>query len=509
MKIILEYLERTAPRFPDRPALCDEESSLSFGEFLRLARVGGSELLRHGLYHEPVVVFMKKCPKTICAFFSVIYAGCYYIPVDIGMPQQRIQMILEKLKARLIIFDESSEALLRELGYGERMFSCDELFSGSADDALLAYVRRRALDIDPIYIVFTSGSTGMPKGVTACHRSVIDYAEAICPVIGSDESSVFAMQVPLFVDAYLKELLSVIRCGSEAWLMPQNLFMSPIAALEYLNRHKVNTLCWVASALTMISAFGAFEDLKPAFIRTVCFSSEVFPVKQLRIWQEACPGARFINFYGPTECTGISFYYEVDHAFDDHESVPVGHPFDNTDYILLTDDDTEAAPGEQGEICIRGTCVTLGYYADPERTSASFTQNPLNKLLPEIIYRTGDLGYVNDRGELVFVSRKDNQIKNMGHRIELGEIEACADRLDGLESSCCLWDGSRHKLILFYMGTAEEKDVRTYMRGVLPRHMLPNKILRLDTIPLLANAKIDRIALKKKYEKKKKNGRNS
>ena len=144
--------------------------------------------------------------------------------------------------------------------------------------------------------------------------------------------------------------------------------------------------------------------------------------------------------------------------------------------------------------------MTLGYYADPERTSASFTQNPLNKLLPEILYRTGDLGVVNDRGELVFVSRKDNQIKNMGHRIELGEIEACADRLDGLESSCCLWDSIRRKLVLFYMGTADEKSVRNYMRGELPRHMLPNKIIRLDTIPLLANGKIDRIALKKKYE---------
>ena len=509
MKNILEYLEKTAPRFPERPALCDEESSLSFGEFLHLSRVGGSELLRRGLYHEPVVVFMKKCPKTICAFFSVIYAGCYYIPVDIGMPQQRILMILEKLNPRAVLYDESSEELLRELGYSEQMISCEALFAGSEDEAMLAYVRRRALDIDPIYIVFTSGSTGMPKGVTACHRSVIDYAEALCPVIGSDESSVFAMQVPLFVDACLKELLSVIRCGSEVWLMPQNLFMSPLASLEYLNRHKVNTLCWVASALTMISGFGAFEDVKPACIRTVCFGSEIFPVKQLRLWQEACPGARFINLYGPTECTGMSFYYVVDHEFDDHEPVPVGRPFDNTDFLLLTDDDTEAAPGQPGEICIRGTCVTLGYYADPERTSASFTQNPLNKLLPEIIYRTGDLGYLNDRGELVFVSRKDNQIKNMGHRIELGEIEACADRLDGLESSCCLWDSARHKLVLFYMGTAEEKAVRNYMRGELPRHMLPNKILRLDTIPLLANAKIDRIALKKKYEESLKNGRNS
>ena len=148
--------------------------------------------------------------------------------------------------------------------------------------------------------------------------------------------------------------------------------------------------------------------------------------------------------------------------------------------MLLREDDTEAAPGETGEICIRGTALTHGYFDDPERTAAAFTQNPLNKHYPELIYRTGDLGRINERGELVFVSRKDHQIKNMGHRVELGEIEACADGCEGVVRS----------------GAADEKTLGKYLRSMLPRYMLPSKIKRLDALPLLENGKIDRNSLK-------------
>ena len=164
--------------------------------------------------------------------------------------------------------------------------------------------------------------------------------------------------------------------------------------------------------------------------------------------------------------------------------------------MLLREDDTEAASGETGEICIRGTALTHGYFDDPERTAAAFTQNPLNKHYPELIYRTGDLGRLNERGELVFVSRKDHQIKNMGHRVELGEIEACADGCEGVVRSCCMFDKQKGRLLMFYMGTADEKTLGKYLRSMLPRYMLPSKIKRLDALPLLENGKIDRNSLK-------------
>ena len=503
MKNILEFLEASSAQFGDKTAFADEESAISFAQLQAMAKAGGTQLIKQGVHDEPIVVFMKKAPQTICAYFAVIYSGCCYVPMDVGMPLHRVRMILKKLSPRVIICDESSEQTALELGYGDKILRVGELFAAEPDETALAAVRAKSLDIDPIYIVFTSGSTGTPKGVTACHRSVIDYANALCPVIGASPESVFAMQVPLYVDACMKEILSVIKCGSTAYLMQQSLFLTPMKVLDFLNKHRINTVCWVASALTLVSGLGAFAEGRPEYLHTVCFGSEVFPVKQLKLWQQAAPDARFINLYGPTEATGMSFYYEVCREFEDNEPIPVGRPFDNTGFFLLREDNTQAAPGEIGEICIRGTAVTLGYYDDPEKTASVFTQNPLNSRYPEIIYRTGDLGRINERGELVFVSRKDNQIKSMGHRVELGEIEACACMLDGVENACCLFDKQKKKLFLYYMGTADEKAVRAYLVKELERYMIPSKLFRMDILPMLPNGKIDRNTLTEMY-----NGRN-
>lgn len=495
MKNILEFLENTAPRLGDKTAFADESGSLSFDKLMHLARAGGSFLLGRGIYRQPVAVFMDKSPRTIAAFFAVIYAGCCYVPLEKGMPLHRLRMILQRLQPQAIICDDASAPVANDLGWDDKVVDSNELFAAEIDDEALAAIRRRQIDTDPAYIVFTSGSTGVPKGVTACHRSVIDYANSLCPVIGASEDSRFAMQVPLYVDACMKEILSVIKCGSTAFLMPQSLFMSPLRVLDFLNRYEINTICWVASALTLVSGLGAFEEGRPEHMKTVCFGSEVFPVKQLHLWQKACPEARFINLYGPTEATGMSFYFNVDRDFAEGEAIPVGRPFDNTDFILLREDDTEAPAGEPGEICIRGTALSLGYFDDPERTAAAFTQNPLNPHYPETVYRTGDIGRLNERGELVFISRKDSQIKNMGHRIELGEIESCACLCGGVESACCLFEKEKSKLYLYYMGTADEKSVQKHLRKELPRYMVPTKLYRMQTLPLLPNGKIDRKSL--------------
>lgn len=495
MKNILEFLENTAPRLGDKTAFADESGSLSFDKLMHLARAGGSFLLGRGIYRQPVAVFMDKSPCTIAAFFAIIYAGCCYVPLEKGMPLHRLRMILQSLQPQAIICDDASAPVANDLGWDDKVVDSNELFAAEIDDEALAAIRRRQIDTDPAYIVFTSGSTGVPKGVTACHRSVIDYANSLCPVIGASEDSRFAMQVPLYVDACMKEILSVIKCGSTAFLMPQSLFMSPLRVLDFLNRYEINTICWVASALTLVSGLGAFEEGRPEHMKTVCFGSEVFPVKQLHLWQKACPEARFINLYGPTEATGMSFYFNVDRDFAEGEAIPVGRPFDNTDFFLLREDDTEAPAGEPGEICIRGTALSLGYFDDPERTAAAFTQNPLNPHYPETVYRTGDIGRLNERGELVFISRKDSQIKNMGHRIELGEIESCACLCGGVESACCLFEKEKSKLYLYYMGTADEKSVQKHLRKELPRYMVPTKLYRMQTLPLLPNGKIDRKSL--------------
>ena len=334
----------------------------------------------------------------------------------------------------------------------------------------------------------------------ACHRSVLDYIEQLCDVLKFSEETVFGNQTPLYFDACLKEVIPTIKYGATTVLIPRQLFMFPVKLVEFLNSHRINTLCWVVSALTMISSFRTFEKVKPEYLHTVAFASEVFPIKQFRLWREALPDARFINLYGPTETTGICCYYEVDREFGLEESMPVGRPFRNTEILLLDENNRIPAQGEQGEICIRGTRLTLGYYCNPEKTAEAFVQNPLNTLYPELIYRTGDLGKYNERGELTFVGRKDFQIKHMGHRIELGEIEVIVNMHEAVSSACCLFDNTKKKIVLYYVGTLSPGDMAAYIKEKLPRYMVPNVIRQLDAMPLTPNGKINRNLLKQWYE---------
>ncbi len=500
-KNVLEYLEATVQRVPDKTAFANETCALTFGELYTACRAIGTALCERGLTRLPIVVFMPKHPHTVAAFFGCVYAGDYYVPIDPEMPRFRIELIFQSLDPRAVICDRDSVEALKSYGYKGTVLIYDELIACKADDTALLNIRQVQIDTDPIYIVFTSGSTGVPKGVVACHRSVLDYIEQLSDILGFSENTIFANQSPLYFDACLKELYPTIKFGATTYLTPKQLFMFPVKLVEYLNAHKVNTICWVVSALTMISGFNTFAKIKPTYLHTVAFGSEVFPPKQFNRWKEALPDANFTNLYGPTETTGMCCYYRADRMFEEGEVIPIGRPFPNREILLLTAENKEAACGEIGEICIRGTALTLGYYRCFEKTNEVFIQNPLNNLYPELIYRTGDLARRNERGELIFISRKDHQIKHMGHRIELGEIEANVNLIEGISLTCCLFDKEKDKIHLFYAGDISEKELYTVLKERLPRYMLPSKVIKLSALPLTANGKTDRMALKKQIEK--------
>ena len=500
---VLEYLHRTVKIKPDKVAFSDGVSSLTFSELYRITGSIGAYLQNYGIYKRPVVVFMRKSPNEVAAFFGVISGGCYYVPIDEEMPRDRIQLILNNVKSPLVICDPDTYGVATTFNLdGGRVVLYDDVCKTEPDMEIVRSVIDRSIDTDPIYIVFTSGSTGIPKGVAACHRSVIDYIEQLSDVLSFGEETVFGNQTPLYFDACLKELYPTLKFGATAYLIPKPLFSQPIALVEYLNAHKINTVCWVVSALTMVSAFGTFDYVKPEYLHTVAFGSEVFPIKQFRIWKNAVPGASFTNLYGPTEGTGMCCFFHADRDFEDGEAIPIGRPFRNREILLLTEKGELAENGCEGEICIRGTAVTLGYFNDPERTAASFVQNPLNTAYPEIIYKTGDIGKYNDRGELVFVSRRDYQIKHMGHRIELGEVEVSASMVDEVQMAACIYDKEKGKIVLFYVGDIDEKSLTAALKAKLPRYMLPGKIFRLELMPLTANGKLNRVELKKMYENK-------
>ena len=497
-RLVLNYLNETVNKCPDKIAYSDGTTSMTFMDVYLHSRSIGSYLAGRGIRRRPIVVFMDKSPEEVTTFLGIVTGGNFYVPIDQEMPLSRIQLILNNVKSPLIICDSDNYAAAQEFKdlAGDIVLYSD-IADTPIDDEALDQIYRTTLDIDPIYIVFTSGSTGVPKGVAACHRSVVDYIEQLSEILDLNENSVFGNQSPLFFDACLKEIYPTLKFGATDYLIPKKLFSTPLLLVEYLNEHKINTICWVVSALTMISAFGTFEELKPEYLHTIAFGSEVFPIKQFKKWRKALPDAVFTNLYGPTEGTGMCCYYRVDRDFEDGDVIPIGRPFPNREILLLTDENKAASKGETGEICIRGNSVTLGYYNDPERTAAAFVQNPLNSSYPEIIYRTGDLGYLNDEGNLIFVSRKDDQIKHMGHRIELGEIEANADSLEGVKMSACIYDSVKKRICLYYVGDIDENTLLGILKEKLPRYMCPERLTRVESLPQTPNGKIDRNTLRK------------
>ena len=316
-------------------------------------------------------------------------------------------------------------------------------------------------------MLFTSGSTGIPKGVTVSHKSVIAYACWVKTAFGFDENTIFGNQTPFYFSMSVLDIFQTLCNGATLYIIPKVLFSFPIRLLEYLNEHSINTIYWVPTALCQVANTRALEKRKPETLKKVLFAGEVMPAKQLNVWRKMLPDALYANLFGPTETTDICCYYVLGREIADTESVPIGYACRNTDLLILDEDDLPVSGHDIGELCVRGSILASGYYRNPEKTAEVFVQNPVNPDYPEIIYRTGDLVHVNERKELIYDSRKDFQIKHLGHRIELGEIEAVASGAEGVDRVCCLYHKEQKQIILFYTGTAGEEVLQSTIKSCL------------------------------------------
>ena len=279
-------------------------------------------------------------------------------------------------------------------------------------------------------------------------------------------------------------------------MIPQMMYSFPIRLLEYIRDHQINMIFWVPTVLCRVADLKLLDKCEIDCLTKVLFAGEVMPARQLNEWIRRLPNSIFANLYGPTEITVDCTYYIVNRTIQDNEPVPIGYACMNTDVLVLNENNKLVGVGEKGELCVRGSSLSLGYYNNPEKTAAVFVQNPLNNLYNELIYRTGDIVHYNERGEIIYDGRLDSQIKHTGHRIELGEIETAVFSNTAIKSNCCLHDASRDQLILFYVGDIAEEDLRKYLNTLVPEYMLPNIYYKLETMPLNMNGKIDRVMLR-------------
>lgn len=506
--LILDHLEATAARLPDKTAFVDENSSITFCELVRLGKTVASGLAVHVAPRTTIGFYMDKSVQAVAGFMGAVYAGCSYSLLNLRHPAVRIQAILETLNSPVVVTDRAHEEALRAMNVPGQILILEDLLEWETDEAALSRIRRQMLDIDPLYVNFTSGSTGTPKGVIICHRNVCDFIPCFTEIFGITQQDILANQAPFDFDVSVKDIYSGIFTGACVAIVPTAYFTQPTKLMDFLCDQKATVLVWAVSALCFITTMNALDYKTPDTLRTIMFSGEVMPIKHLKKLQKYLPDVTYVNLYGPTEITCNCTYYIVDRDFEVGENLPIGIPFPNERILLLDENNQEVAPGGVGELCVSGTAVALGYFGDSERTKTAFVQNPLNKTHNEIIYRTGDLVRLTENGELVYVSRKDFQIKHMGHRIELGEIETALSAVPGVERALCIYLHDKGKILAFTMGEADKAAITENLRVVLPSYMIPNIFMQVDEMPMTKNGKIDRNALLELYKNKKRGARN-
>lgn len=490
---ILEYLENDATVAPDKIAIIDDAKKYTYAQWADLSQRVGSVLATKTKMCKPVAVLMEKGVDTLCAFMGIVYAGCFYVLINPEFPVSRKEQIMSVLQAEYIITDKEHQSQAEEIIAGDHVLLIEDLLEATVDEALLKKVRTKAIDTDPLYANFTSGSTGIPKGVVVGHRSVIDFIEVFTPMFEISSQDVIANQAPFDFDVSVKDIYSALKETATLVIVPKRLFSQPVDLLNYICDHKVTTMVWAVSALCLITTFHGLDYRTPETVKRVLFSGEVMPYKHLKNWMEHLPEATFVNLYGPTEITCNCTYHVIDRNNDYSAGIPIGKAFPNEHVFLLDADNKEIeVPGVVGEICVRGSALALGYYRCPEQTEAMFPNNPLNNCYPERIYRTGDLAQYTDDENLMFCGRKDFQIKYMGHRIEIEEIERAISKVDGVERCCVIFEEAKQKLYGFYTGSIDKKELHSTLSANLPIFMVPGILRQIESFPLTKNGKIDR-----------------
>ncbi|MCH5314501.1 MAG: amino acid adenylation domain-containing protein [Eubacterium sp.] len=502
MKNILDYLENTAFHKGTETAVEFENKSISWTELMNTSKQIGTGIAMKIGTKKPIPILAGKGIDTLCAFFGAAYAGCFYVLLNPQLPEVRLKSILKTLEADYLFTTDEHLELAKSLCSNAATISSVKI---SADNELLEEIRNKAIDTDPLYALFTSGSTGEPKGVLVSHRNVIDFIDGFTDMFNINENDIIANQAPFDFDVSVKDIYSSLKMGARLVIVPTEMFSRPTELIDYLAEHNVTTLIWAVSALCLISTFHCLDYRRPDKISKILFSGEVMPAKHLAEWQKYYPDAMFVNLYGPTEITCNCTYHIINDSRDYDNGIPIGKPFNNREILLLDENNNLISESNvTGEICVRGSSVAIGYCNNPEQTAKAFVQNPTNTLFPDIIYRTGDLAEYDENGDLFFCGRKDFQIKYMGHRIELEEIEKAMNGIDGISRSCCVFEEKKNKLYGFYIGEIEKEELHRKLSEKLPVFMVPGALRKADEFPLTKNGKTDRKKLVELYGRRRK-----
>lgn len=508
MKInLIEFFNESVLNYGENVAVVDGERKICFKELGQkarsLAKVIGDCC---ECQNSPVALYMPKCIEAVYSDIAVTYSGNAYMNLDVKNPAERISNILNLIRPKAIITTNAYEKKIAEIaGEDIAIINVDNVnYEEAPSVEYFSDLNSNLIDTDPYCIINTSGSTGTPKGVVLNHKSFIDFMAQTFDQYNFKEEDVIGSLSPVIFDIWSYELCLLMGRGASICVIPETYSAFPVKILQLMKQNNVSYIFWVPTIMVNIANMGLLEKVELPKLRLCWFAGEVFPTKQFNIWRHSLPQTLFCNYYGPIEITLDCVYYNIERDIPDDEPLPIGYAFRNTDILILDENNQKVTvPNKEGELCVRGTSLAMGYYNNPDKTAAAFVQNPLNHAYPEIIYRTGDLVFINDRKEIVFKGRKDSLIKHMGYRIELGEIEhIIINTLKIVKNGCVVYNHQKKEITLFYESENEitPAEFRKSIGSSLPKYMIPVVYNRLDELKRNPNGKIDRLYYSQKVD---------
>ncbi len=494
---MLEYLEETARRVPEKIAFYDDRESLTFAGLRDRARRIGSCLADCAAPRNPVALLLDaRSIRNIPALYGVLYAGCAYAPLDIAMPPDRLRLMLELLQPAAVLVDEKGIKAFQACGLKNGIFiEYHDAEAAEIEEEKLSAVRRQASAYDPMSILYTSGSTGIPKGSIQSHFSYLHWTEATINVYNLTEDTVFGNQSPFFYANSILDIFPPVALGATVYLLPAGVLSFPRKLIECLNEHRITEFCMTPSSFIGVVNAGVLHPGCLPHLKWGIMSGESMPWLPLKAWMEATPGADWWHFYGSTEMFSVAVG-KVDKHHQAGDRLPVGKPFSLAHILFVDENGDELPPGEAGEMLVSSPWIAGGYHRDAERTASSWVVDPLKRGWQERFFRGGDIGYLREDGQLMVLGRRDSQIKHMGYRMEIGEVESALRNIPGWQEGCVLFDEKQDRLWCFYSGALDERQLKAGLKGQLARYMLPDSYVHLDEMPHTATMKLDRNRLR-------------
>ena len=489
-----------------------EGETVSYAELNALANRVARWLVERGVAQGDVVCLSgRKSPHTFACMIACLKLGAIYSVLDPDSPAERLRKILNTCRPRLLLAERD---LLDSLdGEGESVMSAAQMDAGALAAAVEKYdtanlpQTRGVAGTSPAYIMFTSGSTGFPKGAVMTHANVLNLVEWGRETFGVVPEDRLTNVNPLYFDNSVFDFYTALFTGACLVPFSRDETRDPRRLVEKVDAARCTLWFSVPSLLIFLQTMKAADGQRLRSVRRFVFGGEGYPKAKLKKLYDAYKvTAELFNVYGPTECTCICSSYKItEHDFHDLQGLPpLGHIADNFAYLILDEEGRSVPAGETGELCLLGPNVGLGYYNDPQRTAAVFAQNPSNQSFREIMYRTGDLARLDPSDAKLYIQgRKDNQVKHMGYRVELEEIEAALNCLDYVSEAAALHTNvnglSRIVAVVAARGEFDDAQIRRDVGRIVPDYMIPSVFQREEVLPKNPSGKVDRRALAEKY----------